>query len=122
MRRLKSRCCETLRNTSVLLRGLKTGCWGVDQIREPKQPRGATHENRNGSVDSDFDVRVWFCAQQVGYATPPSTPTGGLTRRAFPFLIITCGPPSTPPDGPLRSEPPANAGTARPSPCGRVRE
>src|SRR5262249_34399701 len=96
------RCCESLRTTSVLLRGPKTGRWGVYQIREPKheRPKGAIHEHRNGFVDSDFDVRVWFCAQPVGYATPPSTPTGGLTRRAFPFLITTCGPPSTPPGGP----------------------
>src|SRR5215510_2467876 len=85
MRRPKSRCCESLRTTSVLLRGPKTGRWGVYQIREPKheRPKGAIHEHRNGFVDSDFDVRVWFCAQPVGYATPPSTPTGGLTRRAF---------------------------------------
>ena len=73
--------CGSLRTMSILLRGPKTGPLGVHQIAETVEARGAIYEYRDGSVDRDSDLRIWFCAEPVGDATgPASSPTGGQTR------------------------------------------
>ena len=94
IRNLKTRCCESLRITNTLLRGPKTGPWGVYQTLEPKhqRPREAIHEHRDGSVDRDSDIRVWYYAGPVEYATKPlSTLTCGVGATRCPRFATQQG-------------------------------
>src|SRR5215510_6541323 len=45
------------------------GALGAYQIDETLEAKGAIHEHRGGSIDGDSDLRIWFCAESVGYAT-----------------------------------------------------